>query len=59
MNFIVNDSPMAGREGTYVTSRHLKERLQRELLSNVAMKVEELTPDAFKVSGRANYTFLS
>ena len=52
MNFIVNDSPMAGREGTYVTSRHLKDRLQRELLSNVAMKVEELTPDAFKVSGR-------
>ncbi len=52
MNFIVNDSPMAGREGTYVTSRHLKDRLQRELLSNVAMQIEELSPDAFKVSGR-------
>lgn len=52
MNFIVNDSPMAGREGAYVTSRHLKDRLQRELLSNVSMQVEELSPDAFKVSGR-------
>ncbi len=52
MNFIVNDSPMAGREGNYVTSRHLKDRLQRELLSNVSMQIEELSPDAFKVSGR-------
>lgn len=52
MNFIVNDSPMAGREGSYVTSRHLKERLQRELLSNVSLLIEELSPDSFKVSGR-------
>ena len=52
MNFGVNDSPMAGREGNYVTSRHLKDRLERELLSNVSMQIEELNPDTFKVSGR-------
>ncbi|NLB52644.1 MAG: translational GTPase TypA [Syntrophomonadaceae bacterium] len=52
MNFVVNDSPMAGREGNYVTSRHLKDRLERELLSNVSMQIEELNPDTFKVSGR-------
>ncbi len=52
MNFIVNDSPLAGREGSYVTSRHLKERLQKELLSNVSLQVEEISPDSFKVSGR-------
>ncbi len=52
MNFIVNDSPMAGLEGTYVTSRHLKDRLTRELLTDVSLKIEELSPDSFKVSGR-------
>lgn len=52
MNFMINDSPMAGLEGTYVTSRHLKERLTRELLSNIALRVEELSPESFKVSGR-------
>lgn len=43
---------MAGLEGTYVTSRHLKDRLNRELLSNISLRVEELNPDTFKVSGR-------
>jgi GTP-binding protein len=52
INFSVNDSPMAGLEGSYITSRHLRERLQRELLSNVALQVEEITPDCFKVAGR-------
>ncbi len=52
MNFVVNDSPMAGMEGTYVTSRNLRDRLERELLSNVSLRVEELNPDCFKVSGR-------
>ncbi|MCD8175307.1 MAG: translational GTPase TypA [Phascolarctobacterium sp.] len=53
MVFSVNDSPFAGREGTYVTSRHLRDRLFKEVELNVAMRVEETdSPDAFKVSGR-------
>lgn len=52
MNFLVNDSPFAGKEGSYVTSRHLKDRLEREMLSNVAMKMEEVSADCFKVLGR-------
>ncbi|MBM7616375.1 translational GTPase TypA [Alkaliphilus hydrothermalis] len=52
MNFMVNDSPFAGKEGTFVTSRHLKDRLEREMLSNVAMKMEEVSADCFRVLGR-------
>ncbi|MCH8269228.1 MAG: translational GTPase TypA [Acidobacteria bacterium] len=53
MNFTVNTSPFAGLEGTYVTSRNLRERLQKELLTNVSIKVEEASgPDTFKVMGR-------
>lgn len=53
MNFIVNNSPLAGQEGKYVTTRNLGERLARELRSNVSLRVELTdSPDAFKVSGR-------
>jgi GTP-binding protein len=53
MIFSVNNSPFAGREGKYVTSRQIKERLDKELLGNVAIRVEETgQPDQFKVSGR-------
>jgi GTP-binding protein len=53
MNFQVNTSPLAGKEGKYVTSRQLRERLHRELMSNVAMKLEETEDaDVFLVSGR-------
>lgn len=53
MTFQVNDSPFGGREGKYVTSRNLRERLERELIHNVALRVEPTAdPDKFKVSGR-------
>jgi GTP-binding protein len=53
MSFEVNNSPFAGRDGKYVTSRNIKERLERELIHNVALRVEPTdSPDKFKVSGR-------
>lgn len=53
MNFMVNDSPLAGQEGKYVTSRHIRDRLYRELNTDVSLRVEDTeTTEAFKVSGR-------
>ena len=60
MIFYVNDSPFAGQEGEYVTSRHLRDRLFREVQTNVSLRVEETdSADAFKVSAVANSTSLS
>ena len=53
MNFMVNDSPLAGQESKFITSRHLRDRLFRELNTDVSLRVEETdSPDCFKVSGR-------
>ena len=53
MNFIVNDSPLAGQEGKYITSRHIRDRLFKELNTDVSLRVEETdSSDSFKVSGR-------
>ncbi len=53
MNFVVNDSPLAGQEGKFITSRHLRDRLFRELNTDVSLRVEETdSPDSYKVSGR-------
>ncbi len=52
MTFSINDSPFAGREGKYVTSRNLRDRLQRELLKDVSLHVTEVGTDAFNVAGR-------
>lgn len=52
MTFTINTSPFAGREGQYVTSRNLRDRLDKELLTNVSIKVEETSPETFKVKGR-------
>ena len=59
MNFIVNDSPLAGQEGKFITSRHLRDRLFRELNTDVSLRVEETdSPDSYKVSGRGDYIYL-
>ena len=53
MNFCVNDSPLAGKDGRYVTSRHIRDRLYRELNTDVSLRVEDTdSTDSFKVSGR-------
>ncbi len=53
MTFTINTSPFSGKEGTFVTSRHLRDRLDKELLTNVSLRVQEAGgPDAFKVMGR-------
>ena len=58
MVFTVNNSPFAGREGQYVTSRNLRDRLQKELLTNVSIRVEDSgNTDSFKVMGEANSSF--
>jgi len=52
MTFTVNTSPFAGKEGTFVTSRNIRDRLDKELLTNVSIRVDTVSPDTFKVMGR-------
>ena len=52
MTFSVNNGPFAGKEGQFVTSRHIRDRLMKELETNVSLRVKEITPDCFEVSGR-------
>lgn len=52
MTFMVNDSPFAGKEGKFVTTRHLKDRLSKEVKKDVSLKVEQLSPDEYRVLGR-------
>jgi len=52
MTFMVNDSPFAGKEGKFVTTRHLKDRLFKEVKKDVSLKVEQLSPDEYRVLGR-------
>ena len=52
MNFMVNNSPFAGQDGEFITSRHLRDRLMKELETNVSLRVREITPECFEVSGR-------
>ena len=52
MNFMVNNSPFAGQDGEVITSRHLRDRLMQELETNVSLRVREITPECFEVSGR-------
>jgi GTP-binding protein len=52
MTFTINTSPFAGRDGKFVTSRHLRDRFDRELLTNVSIRVEMISPEVFKVMGR-------
>ena len=52
MNFMVNNYPFAGQDGEFITSRHLRDRLMQELETNVSLRVREITPECFEVSGR-------
>ena len=59
MTFSVNNGPLAGREGEFVTSRHIRDRLFKELERNVSLRVTETaTPDSFEVAGRRRITFI-